>query len=339
MMTIQKNISLRPYNTFGIDVTAAQFATIDTMEQLQQVILYANAHKLPLHIIGGGSNILLTKPIEGILVKNALKGISTVEEQHDTLTVKVAAGENWHAFVLHCITNNWCGVENLSLIPGCVGAAPMQNIGAYGVEVKDLITAVEAVALHNGQVTTFNNEQCKFGYRESIFKHEAKGKYIITAVTFKLSKTPNYKTSYGAIQTELDKMGVTNLSISAISQAVINIRTSKLPNPAEIGNAGSFFKNPSISVEKYQELKQTFPKIVGYTNADGTIKLAAGWLIEECGLKGVRVGNTGCHTQQALVLVNYGNATGKEIFAYSQHVINEVYQKFNVGLEREVNIW
>jgi UDP-N-acetylmuramate dehydrogenase len=239
---------------------------------------------------------------------------------------------------MHCISNNYAGVENLSLIWGNVGASPMQNIGAYGVEVKDVFYSLEAYHLQQKQVETFYIDDCEFGYRESVFKHKHKGKYVITNVTFRLNKKPIFNTSYGAIQQELDKMGVQDVSIKAISQAVINIRTSKLPNPDEIGNAGSFFKNPTIPATQFEDLKKDFPNVVGYPAGAGSVKVAAGWLIEQCGWKGFRKGDAGCHRSQALVLVNYANASGNEVYDLSTEILKSVKEKFKIDLEREVNI-
>ena len=342
-MQIHENFSLKPYNTFGIDIKARYFAAFSTTEQLTELItgrsrLTTNDSLLTTQILGGGSNILFTKDLDGLVLKNDVKGIKKINEDKENVYIRVGAGENWHQFVLFCIKNNWAGVENLSLIPGNVGAAPMQNIGAYGVEIKEVFHELKAFHLHEKANYTFGLNDCHFGYRDSVFKNKYKDQFVITEVTYRLNKIPKYHTSYGAVAQELEKMGVMELSIAAISQAVINIRTSKLPDPAEIGNAGSFFKNPSISKEQFEELKSEFPNIVGYKNEDGTIKLAAGWLIEQCGWKGYRKGDAGCHKKQALVLVNYGNATGKDIYALSEEILESVKKKFGVNLEREVNI-
>lgn len=252
--------------------------------------------------------------------------------------MKAGAGENWHQFVLHCIQRNWAGVENLSLIPGNVGASPMQNIGAYGVEIDDVFWDLEAYHIQERKMVTFTRSDCEFGYRESVFKKKFKDQFVILNVTFQLRKKPRFNTSYGAIEQELDRMGVKDLSIKAISDAVINIRSSKLPNPKELGNAGSFFKNPTIAAADFERLKSKFENIVGHTNADGSVKLAAAWLIEQCGWKGFRKGDAGCNARQALVLVNYGNATGKEIYQLSEEILQSVKEKFGITLEREVNI-
>ncbi|MES1226868.1 MAG: UDP-N-acetylmuramate dehydrogenase, partial [Bacteroidota bacterium] len=259
-------------------------------------------------ILGGGSNLLLTRNFDGIVLKNNLAGIQAVKETDEHVYVKSEAGEVWHNFVLYCIAHNYAGIENLSLIPGCVGASPMQNIGAYGVEIKDVFHELEAIQLSDGTLKKFSASECGFGYRESVFKHQFKNQFIITSVTFRLNKIPKFNTSYGAIEKELEAMQVKEISIAAISKAVCNIRSSKLPNPAEIGNAGSFFKNPVVETGKFEMLKKEFPEIVGYKNSETETKLAAGWLIEQCGWKGYRKGDAGVHKNQALVLVNYKNA-------------------------------
>ncbi|HMH34868.1 MAG TPA: UDP-N-acetylmuramate dehydrogenase, partial [Puia sp.] len=252
--------------------------------------------------------------------------------------VRVGAGENWHRFVLHCLERHWAGVENLSLIPGNVGASPMQNIGAYGVEIKEVFYELEAYHLKEKKVRVFTVNDCEFGYRESIFKRKLKNQFAILHVTFRLNKIPSFNTSYGAIEEELTKMGMQEPSIEAISRAVIHIRTAKLPDPAQIGNAGSFFKNPVVAKSVYLKLQKEHRAIVGFENPDGTIKLAAGWLIEQCGWKGFRKGDAGCHAKQALVLVNYGHASGKEIYDLSEDILRSVQKKFGIILEREVNI-
>jgi UDP-N-acetylmuramate dehydrogenase len=338
-MILQENINLKTYNTFGIAAYTQYFAAFQHIEMLQELISSSKIKSLSKLILGGGSNMLLTKDYEGIVLKNEIDFKEIVEEDEHHIVLKVGAGVNWHELVMHCVANNWGGIENLSLIPGCVGASPMQNIGAYGVEVKGVITQVEAIDVSTLQQITFTNSDCKFGYRESIFKNEYKGQFIITAVYFKLNKQPIFNISYGAIETELAKMGVATLSIKAISDAVIRIRTSKLPDPKVIGNAGSFFKNPSIEDSQFELLQNEFPNIVGYKNeTSNTVKLAAGWLIEQCGFKGYRKGDAGCHALQALVLVNYGTAKGNEIVELSKQIITAVQEKFKVTLQREVNL-
>ena len=336
-MQIQENISLKPYNTFGIDAKAKLYSSFRNVAELSGLI--SQPGRMQTLILGGGSNILFKNDFDGLILKNDIKGIEKVKEDDDNVYIKVGAGENWHQFVLYCIKNKWAGIENLSLIPGNVGASPMQNIGAYGVEIKEVFHELKAFHLHEKSNYTFALKDCEFGYRESIFKRRYKDEFVILNVTYKLNKIPKYNTSYGAIEQELERMGVKQLSIDAVSQAVINIRTSKLPDPKEIGNAGSFFKNPSIAKEKFEALKSEFPGIIGYENPDHTMKLAAGWLIEQCGWKGYRSGDAGVHARQALVLVNYGNAKGNEIYSLSESIINSVHEKFGVALEREVNIF
>lgn len=338
MTQIQQNIPLRQYNTLGIDAIAKLFASFTSTEDLKELIENNPiSGKAPL-ILGGGSNMLFKDHVTRLVLKNEIPGLTIVKEDADHVYVKAGAGENWHSFVQFCIKQNWAGVENLSLIPGCVGASPMQNIGAYGVEIKEVFEQLEAFHLRDREVHTFNAHDCAFGYRESVFKGKLRNQYVILNVTYRLNKTPKFNTSYGAIEQELERMGVQQLSIQAVSQAVINIRTSKLPDPAKIGNAGSFFKNPSVAADVYTQLKTEYPHIVGYPNADGTVKLAAGWLIEQSGWKGYRRGDAGVHEKQALVLVNYGQATGQEIYDLSEDVMKSVHSKFGVQLEREVNV-
>lgn len=337
-MNIQQHISLKSYNTFGIDVSAKEFVVVNTLEELQVLCAAFNLSDRKLLVLGGGSNVLLTQDFDGMVIKMNLKGIEKVGETDEHVWVRAMAGEVWHDFVLHCIAQNIGGVENLSLIPGCVGAAPMQNIGAYGVEIKDTFDSLEAVEIATGDMVTFSNADCKFGYRESIFKHEAKGKYIISSVTFKLSKHPVFNVSYGSIQQTLEKNGITEPSVKAISDAVISIRESKLPNPKVLGNAGSFFKNPEISSSQFDALKVQYPTIVGYPTTPGNVKVAAGWLIEQCGWKGKVVGHTGSHKDQALVLVNYGGASGSEIWQLAMDIQASVQEKFGVTINPEVNV-
>lgn len=334
-MEIKKNISLKSYNTFGIDVEASSFVEVDTIAGLKAVLVENNLQVL---ILGGGSNLLFTKNFNGLAIKNNLKGISVVKENESTIFLKVGAGEVWHDFVLYCIENGYAGIENLSLIPGNVGASPMQNIGAYGVEVKDVITEVEAFHLDEYSIKTFSNEMCEFGYRSSIFKTSEKGNYFITSVTFKLNKQAKVNTSYGAIENELKRMNVVAPTIREVSDAVINIRSSKLPDPKKIGNSGSFFKNPIVSEEQKNKILEHYSDAPNYPQLDGAFKMAAGWLIEQCGWKGKRIDNYGVHELQALVLVNYGGATGTEIFELSEQIIRDVKAKFDIELEREVNI-
>lgn len=334
-MNIQENISLKEYNTFGIDVNAKRFVSITSVYQLQQLL----KEEKNLFLISGGSNMLLTKDIENLVVHIDIKGISIDRENPNNIHLTVNAGENWHEFVLWCVSQNYGGLENLSLIPGNVGTCPIQNIGAYGVEVKDTITKVEAVEIKTGKLVSFSAEECQFGYRNSIFKNEAKGKYVLTSVSFQLTKN-NHKlnTSYGAIESELASKDITNPTIKDISDAVIAIRQSKLPDPKEIGNSGSFFKNPVISREHFEKLQKKYPNTPSYVISDTEIKVPAGWLIEQSGFKGKRFGDYGVHEKQALVLVNYGNAKGNEIYELAQNIQLTIKEKFNINLEIEVNI-
>lgn len=324
----------------------AKFSSIEELDELLELnkrTTYRQQHTSL--ILGGGSNILFTKNFDGLVLKNEIRGIKTIKEDEHHIYVNVGAGENWHQFVLHCIKSGWAGVENLSLIPGNVGASPMQNIGAYGVEIKDVFYSLEAYHIRDKRMVNFTLNDCEFGYRESIFKKKFRDEFVITDVTYRLNRIPDYNISYGAIGQELGRMGIKDLSLKAVSQAVINIRSSKLPDPAQIGNAGSFFKNPEVGSSKFRDLRQQFPGIVGYELPNGNIKLAAGWLIEHCGpentgqsWKGYRKGDAGCHEKQALVLVNHGNAKGIEIFELSEAILHSVREKFGVELEREVNI-
>lgn len=337
-MNLLQNISLKPYNTFSINASARFFSGFSSMDDLKELLLFQEQQKLESLVLGGGSNVLLTKDVDGIVLKNELKGIQLVKEDAHHYYVKAAAGENWHRFVMHCIENDYAGLENLSLIPGNVGASPMQNIGAYGVEIKDVFESLEAFHIKDHSIRTFSANDCEFGYRESVFKKQHKGEYIILNVTFRLNKQPVFNTSYGALEQELEKMNISELSIRAISQAVINIRSSKLPDPAKIGNAGSFFKNPVISVKQFGTLQETNTGMPHFAIDDAHVKIPAAWLIEQCGWKGYRKGDSGVHIHQPLVLVNYGNATGNDIYELSTRIITSVKARFNIELEREVNI-
>ncbi len=332
----QKNISLKPYNTFGIDAYAESFVTVNSIHQLQEII---DKHK-DVFILSGGSNILITNNISIPVIHLDLKGKFVTEKEDQNLVyVKALAGENWHEFVLWTLENNFGGLENLSLIPGNVGTSPMQNIGAYGVEIKDVFYELEALEISTGKIKIFKKDKCKFGYRESVFKNIHKGKFIITSVTFQLTKENHQlNTNYGAIQTELEKHQITEPNIIDVSNVIIAIRKSKLPDPKDIGNSGSFFKNPVISVDQFKDLEKEYPKMPYYKISDSLIKIPAGWLIEQCGFKGKRFGEAGVHKNQALVLVNYGDATGKEILDLAKKILQTVSNKFGIDLEIEVNI-
>jgi len=334
-LTIQQNISLKKYNTFGIDVSAKRFVSVESFHKLQEIL----KSEKDIFLLSGGSNMLLTKDIDQLVVHINIKGISIDRENKDEVYVTVNAGEDWHEFVLWCISQNYGGIENLSLIPGCVGTSPIQNIGAYGVEVKDVISKVEGLKIDTGKRVEFSNKDCQFGYRNSVFKNELKGKIILTSVSFCLTKK-NHKlnTSYGAIETELANQNITTPTIKDVSDAVIAIRKSKLPDPKVIGNSGSFFKNPVISSEQFQKIQVEYPTIPSYVISDNEIKVPAGWLIQTAGFKGKRFGDSGVHEKQALVLVNYDNATGKEIFELAKVIQQTVLELFSITLEIEVNV-
>ncbi len=336
-MLVQSNVSLRHLNTFGLDADARYFVNVQSVDELTAVLRDPEWKDFPKFILGGGSNILLTKDIDALVIHPAMTGITVAEENEETVTLQVGAGEVWHEFVMHCVAKGYGGVENLSLIPGTVGAAPMQNIGAYGVEIKNVIGSVEAVDMESGEKRVFSNAECEFGYRESIFKKAFKNKYVITGATFILSKKPVLNAAYGDVQKTLQEMGAQNPTIRDISEAIMAIRRSKLPDPAEIGNAGSFFKNPEIPVTQFAQLRETFPEVPGYPVDAQTVKVPAGWLIERAGWKGYREGEIGVHARQALVLVNYGGGTGAEIKALSEKIQGSVAEKFGIRLNAEVN--
>jgi UDP-N-acetylmuramate dehydrogenase len=329
---IQQNISLKPYNTFGIDVAAEYFAELNDLKEFDEL----TGSSLQKYIIGGGSNILLTKPVTGLVIHNRLKGITLKKEDAHHVWLQAQAGEIWHDLVLHAINKGWGGIENLALIPGTVGASPMQNIGAYGVEAKEVIESVTFWYWKERVFLTYHNRECAFGYRDSIFKKQLQGKAFITSVVYKLSKQPKYNTSYGAIEKELEEMGVQELSVKAIAHAVMNIRRSKLPDPKQIGNAGSFFKNPTITKPAFDLLRERYQNIPSYKVSDLLVKVPAGWLIEQCGWKGYRKGDMGVHAKQALVLVNYGNANGSELWELSGEIVESVKKRFGIELDREV---
>jgi len=337
-VVVEQNKSLKALNTFGIDVSAACYAAFEDLESLTELLTDTHLKKLPLLILGGGSNMLFTGNFNGLIVHNKIKGVELLEEDEKHWYVKCGAGEVWHQFVLWCINRNYAGLENLSLIPGSTGAGPLQNIGAYGVEFKDHFYRLEALEISTGKLKVFDLESCRFGYRDSIFKQELKGKYIVVSITMRLDKHPEYRITYGAIAAELKKMNVDQPDTRSISDAVISIRRSKLPDPAVLGNAGSFFKNPEIEAATYHSLKKDFPDLVAYELAGGNYKLAAGWLIEQCGWKGKRSGNVGSHKDQALVLVNYGNATGSEVYDLAMQIQASVADKFGITILPEVNI-
>jgi UDP-N-acetylmuramate dehydrogenase len=335
-ISIQENVSLKKLNSFGFEVMARKFVTIENRQHFEELLPHGSEQVL---ILGSGSNICFTGDFEGLVIHNQIKGKLVVHEDENEVYVRFGAGENWHQTVLWTIEQGYGGIENLSLIPGLLGAAPIQNIGAYGVELKDVFVSLEAWELYTGKIEYFDLEHCRFDYRDSVFKHEAKGKYLIAEVTLRLSKKNHViHSGYGAIQDKLKEMQVVNPKIEDISKAVIQIRQSKLPDPAQIGNAGSFFKNPIISRAHFIELQSTYPKIPFYDQPDGLVKIPAGWLIEQCQWKGKRVGHVGCHKDQALVLVHYGDGNGSEIKALSESIRQDVQQTFGIELTPEVNI-
>jgi UDP-N-acetylmuramate dehydrogenase len=334
---MQKEVSLKPFNTFGIEVRTSLFASFSSITELLDLLPTIRTNETL--ISGGGSNMLFTKDFDGLFIRNCIHGIKEIERTETHVVIEAGAGELWHDFVMYCVDRGYGGLENLSLIPGCVGASPMQNIGAYGVEIKDTFTYLDAVEIATGKVKRFHLADCAFGYRESVFKRELKNQYVICSVAFTLSLNPIMNTSYGVIETELQHMGITTPSIKDVSNAVIRIRQSKLPDPKLLGNAGSFFKNPVVSNEVLQSIQSSYERVPSYPAGDGHVKLAAGWLIEQAGWKGKRFGNVGVHELQALVLVNYGGGTGKEIYELSQRIIEDIQEKFGVSLEREVNIY
>ena len=337
MPLIQKNTDLKPYNTFGISVRALFFAEIFSDQDLKYILRAPIIKAQRLFILGGGSNVLFTEDFDGLVIKVSIPGIS-YKVNNDVVLIKAGAGLLWNEFVNYCVSHGFAGVENLSLIPGTVGASPIQNIGAYGVELKDVFESCRAYEIATGKVRHFNYEECRFGYRDSIFKNELKGKYIISSVTFKLKTVAQLNTQYGAIQTELAHRNIFTPSIADVAKVVADIRVSKLPDPSTIGNAGSFFKNPIVTNTEFERLKASFEDLPHYPAGEGMVKLAAGWLIEQCGFKGKVVGETGTWKNQALVLVNQGAATGSEVYSFSESIIEDVYTKFGVKLEREVNI-
>ena len=334
-MTFDRNYSLKLLNTFGLSVKAEYFACFKSLEELQNLLIEA---KRPLMILGGGSNILFTQNLRGSVLKNEIRGINIIEENEQTVLVQVGGGVKWHDFVIWSINNQLAGIENLSLIPGSVGAAPMQNIGAYGTEIKSVFENLEAVHVDSREVKIFNKDDCQFGYRYSIFKAELKGQFVICRVNFRLNKIPKFNTSYGTVENELKTMKV-KVNLKNISKAIIAIRQRKLPDPKDIGNCGSFFKNPTISNTQFEKLKAQFPQIVGHSIGQNKTKIAAAWLIEKAGWKGYKHNDTGVHHSQALVLVNYGQAKGKDILKLSQNIQASIQQMFDITLEPEVNIY
>ncbi len=340
MIHIQSQINLKEHNTFGISAFAKAYTNITTVTQLTDALSYY--HDQEVFLLGGGSNMLILKDIEKPVLHLNIKGIEILEENKDHILVTSMAGENWHEFVMHCIENNWAGIENLALIPGNVGTSPIQNIGAYGIELKDVFHSCDVIDIKTGEHKQLSLADCQFGYRDSIFKNEARGQYVITAVTFKLTnlnKTDNYdfKTSYGAIQNELEQLDG-SLSIEKVARAVVNIRSSKLPDSKILGNSGSFFKNPIIKKEIYDDLLRMHPELPHYPVNDSLVKVPAGWLIDRCGFKGKRYGDAGIHDKQALVLVNHGEATGSEVLQVARTIQQAVKDRYGIEIDTEVNL-
>lgn len=337
-MNIQKNYSLKNLNTFGIDVKAQLLADAESEEHLKLILTDETFRTIPKFILGGGSNILFTQNFPGLVIKISIPGIEIIKDDKDSVLIKAGAGVVWHNLVMFCVERNLGGIENLSLIPGTVGAAPIQNIGAYGQEIKNVFESLEGFFSENTEKKIFYKDECEFGYRDSIFKHRLKNKFIITNVILALSKKPELNLDYGTVREEIEKLNLARVTIKNVSEVICSIRKRKLPDPAQIGNAGSFFKNPEIMGERFDDLQKKFPGMTGYKLENGKVKVAAGWLIEQCGWKGKRVGNTGSHAKQALVLVNYGEAKGSEILSLAKDIKESVNDKFGIILEEEINI-
>jgi UDP-N-acetylmuramate dehydrogenase len=336
-MDIQHQVSLRRFNTFGMDVTAAHLVRCPSVDSVLELL--DSPFKDNLFVLGGGSNILFTRQVDACVLKNEIDGIEVTELDENRVRVRAGAGVNWHRLVCFCVEQGYAGMENISLIPGNTGASPIQNIGAYGVEIKDMFESLEAVHVKEKTIHTFSLNDCEFGYRDSIFKRRYRNQFVITSVSFCLNRKPVYHIEYGPIRQELERMRVSQLSIRAIARAVINIRSSKLPDPSVIGNAGSFFKNPLVEKPVADKIRETYPALVSYPASNNRVKLAAGWLIEQCGWRGFRRGDAGCHQHQALVLVNHGSASGSEIRQLADEIVESVFLKFGVRLETEVNIY
>ena len=337
-MNIIENYPLLKLNTFGVDVKAKYFTSINTINELIEATKTNVFKDLELLILGGGSNILFTKDFDGLVILNNIKGKEIISQNQQSIFLKIGAGENWHELVMYCVDNGWGGIENLSLIPGNTGTAPMQNIGAYGVEIKETFLELEALEISSGKIVKFNNSDCEFGYRESVFKNKMKNQYIILNITLELKKNPVLNINYGDVKAILESQNIKNPAIKEVSNAIIRIRQSKLPDPKKIGNSGSFFKNPLVSLNQLELIKKNYPNIVNYEINENEFKIAAGWLIERAGWKGKKFNNYGVHEKQALVLVNYGLANGMEIFDLSEKIILDIKDKFGITLEREVNI-
>jgi UDP-N-acetylmuramate dehydrogenase len=337
-MNIIENYPLLKLNTFAVDVKAKYFISINTVNELIELTKTKVFKDLQLLILGGGSNILFTKDFDGLVILNNIKGKEIIDQTQESIFLKIGAGENWHELVMYTVDNGWGGIENLSLIPGNTGTAPMQNIGAYGVEIKETFVELEALEISSGKIVKFNNSDCEFGYRESVFKNKMKNQYIILNITLELKKNPVLNINYGDVKAILESQNIINPSIKEVSNTIISIRQSKLPDPKIIGNSGSFFKNPIVSLNQLEFIKKKYPNVVNYKINENEFKIAAGWMIERAGWKGKKFNNYGVHEKQALVLVNYGLANGMEIFNLSEEIILDIKDKFGITLEREVNI-
>jgi UDP-N-acetylmuramate dehydrogenase len=339
MAEILENVSLRNLNTFGIESKARYFARPKTRAELISLLQQRHPAGLQKRVLGGGSNILITGDVDALVIRYDDDSMNVVRETEENVWLRVGGGHNWHNLVVRCIETGLAGIENLSLIPGNVGAAPIQNIGAYGVELAEVFDSLEAVELASGEVHSYRSNECAFGYRDSIFKNSGQGRYLITDVVFRLNRKPDFRLDYGDIRSTLDAMGIETITIGAVSEAVCRIRRSKLPDPAKLGNAGSFFKNPVVPVDVFEKLRTQFPEIPGYPSSTGMVKIPAGWLIEKSGWKGRRIGQVGSHEKQALVIVNYGQATGSEVLNLSAGIVADVSANFGIELVPEVNIW
>lgn len=339
MLNIEENINLGPYTTLKIPALAKYFVVIENENEIQEAIALANTKNLPLFILGGGSNLLFSKDLQVIVLKNELKGIKIVKETDEQVHLEAASGESWSAVVHYAVSNNWGGIENLFYVPGTVGAAPVQNIGAYGVELKDVFESLRAMDLKSGEIKTFSVDDCHFGYRDSVFKNEAKNRYFILSITLRLTKKPELKLDYGDIKAKLEEKNIKEPSVKEVAEIIREIRDSKLPNPAVLANAGSFFKNPEVSKAFFNKLQLEYPEIKYFPGSkEGLIKIPAGWLIEQAGFKGERFGNVGMYEKQALILVNYGGASAQEVLDHTNRVQTGVEQKFGIKIEPEVNI-
>ncbi|WP_413792046.1 MULTISPECIES: UDP-N-acetylmuramate dehydrogenase [unclassified Pseudomonas] len=335
-LQVRAGVSLKPFNSFGVDVTARLFAEARSDGDVREALVYATEHAVPLLVIGGGSNLLLTGDIDALVLRMASHGIRLLSDDGERVVVEAEAGEPWHPFVQHTLAQGWSGLENLSLIPGTVGAAPMQNIGAYGVEIKDVFAGLTALDRQTGELRDFSLEDCRFAYRDSLFKQQA-GRWLILRVRFALSRAAHLHLEYGPVRQRLTEQGIEQATPTDVSRAICSIRSEKLPDPAVLGNAGSFFKNPLVPAAHVAHLKLQYPDLVAYPQPEGQMKIAAGWLIERAGWKGFREGDAGVHTLQALVLVNYGNATGPQLLDLAQRIQKDIAERFQVELEMEPN--